>query len=84
MTKLYLRELKLPISQVDGNIEQYKARLVAKGFTQTYDIDYQETIALIAKINRPLHQLDIKNAFLNGDLEEVFMNLPLGFEENLG
>ena len=84
MTKLYLRELKLPISQVDGNIEQYKARLVAKGFTQTYDIDYQETIALIAKINRPLHQLDIKNVFLNGDLEEVFMNLPLGFEENLG
>ena len=71
---------------------------VAKGFTQTYGIDYQETFAPIAKINsikillslavnfnRPLHQLDIKNVFLNGDLEkQVFMNLPPGFEEKLG
>ena len=55
MTKLYLQEKKLPMSQVDGNIERYKARLVAKGFTQTYESDYQETIALVAKINRPLH-----------------------------
>jgi hypothetical protein len=69
--------------RADGSIERYKARLVAKGFTQTYEIDYQETFALIAKINSirvllslvvnsnwPLHQLDVKNAFLNGDLEE--------------
>ena len=72
-------------------------RLLAKGFIQTYGINYQETFAPIAKINSTrillslavnfnwlLHQLDIKNAFLNGNLEEeVFMNLPLGFEEKL-
>ncbi|KAH9650552.1 protein kinase domain-containing protein [Citrus sinensis] len=82
----------------DGSVERYKARLVAKGFTQTYGIDYQETFALVAKINSirillslavncdwHLHQLDVKNAFLNGDLkEEVFISLPPGFEKSLG
>ena len=82
----------------DGSLERYKARLVGKSFTQTYRIDYQETFAPIAKINSiiillslavncdwPLHQLDVKNTFLNGDLkEEVFMSLPPGFEKSLG
>ena len=66
--------------------------MVAKGFTQTYDIDYTETFAPVAKLNTirvllsfvanldwPLHQFDIKNVFLNGELEEVFMTLSPGF-----
>ncbi|RVW36700.1 Retrovirus-related Pol polyprotein from transposon RE2 [Vitis vinifera] len=79
-------------SKADRSVKIYKDRLVAKGFTQTYGIDYQETFALVAKINSirvllslavnsnwPLHQLDAKNAFLNGNLEEeVFMSPSLG------
>ena len=72
---------------VDGFVECYKARLVAKGFTQEYDIDYEETFALVIHLTSiqsllvvavvrhwPLFQMDVKNAFLNGDLlEEVYM-----------
>ena len=79
--------------KADGTVKWYKVRLVAKGFTQAYDIDYTETFAPVAKLNTiqvllslagnldwPLHQFDINNAFLNGELEEeVFMILPPGF-----
>ena len=71
----------------DGSIERNKACLVAKGFTQEYRIDYEETFALVARISsvRVLlavataskwdpFQMDVKNAFLNGDLsEKVYM-----------
>ena len=65
----------------DGSIEHYKARLIAKVFTQEYEIDYEETFAPVARISSvrallavatarkwDLFQMDVKNAFLNGNL----------------
>ena len=77
----------------DGEIEKYKARLVAKGFAQKYGIDYEETFAPVAKMPTvriilslsaaqgwKVFQLDVKSAFLNGDLDvEIYMNQPEGF-----
>ena len=73
-----------------GNVEKYKARLVAKGFTQKEGIDYKETfspvslkdslriiLALVAHFDLELHQMDVKTAFLNGDIEEtIYMVQP--------
>ena len=77
----------------DGNIQRFKARLVAKGFKQIAGIDFGETIApvakqstlrllwtLAAKRDWEVENIDIKTAFLNGDLdEEIYMDMPPGF-----
>ena len=82
----------------DGSIERYKACLVAKSFTHEYGIDYEETFAPVTHISSvrallaiaaarkwDIFQMDVKNAFLNGDLnEEVYMQPPpsLSVESN--
>ncbi|GJU62962.1 zinc finger, CCHC-type containing protein [Tanacetum coccineum] len=85
---IFKRKLK-----VDGTVEKFKARLVIQGFKQKSRIDYFDTYALVELIRTIrlviamasihiliIHQMDVKTAFLNGELEEEFyMNQPQGF-----
>ncbi|GJY73504.1 retrotransposon protein, putative, ty1-copia subclass [Tanacetum coccineum] len=79
-------------TDMDGNVHTYKARLVAKGFTQTYEVDYEETfspvadirairilIAIAAFYDYEIWQMDVKIAFLNGYLDDIYMVQPEGF-----
>src|SRR5277367_4212948 len=80
----------------DGSIARYKARLIAKGYAQQFVIDYGETYMPVAKFTSiraliaigashdlEMHQMDVKTAFLNGDLnEEIYMTVPEGIDHD--
>ncbi|GJU04879.1 retrovirus-related pol polyprotein from transposon TNT 1-94 [Tanacetum coccineum] len=78
-----------------GEVEKHKARLVAKGYAQQYGVDYTEVFAPVARLDTirlilalaahhgwDVFQLDVKSAFLQGELkEEVFVQQPPGYEK---
>ena len=78
---------------LDGTVPRLKACLVAKAYVQIYGTDYSDSFSPVAKLTFfrpflsmvatykwPLHQLDIKNAFLHGDFQEdVYIEQPPGF-----
>jgi hypothetical protein len=77
-----------------GEVVRNESRLVAQGFSQKEGIDYEETFAIVARLEAirillafsvakgfKLHQMDVKSDFLNGVLEEeVYVRQPPGFE----
>ncbi|KAF0889811.1 hypothetical protein E2562_032865 [Oryza meyeriana var. granulata] len=76
-----------------GEVIKHKARLVAKGYVQQPGVDFDEVFAPVARIESvrlllalaaqegwPVHHMDVKSAFLNGELvEEVYVRQPPGF-----
>jgi hypothetical protein len=83
---------KLKLNEA-GEIVKHKARLVARGFVQQEGIDFDEVFAPVARMESmrllltlaaqegwQVHHMDVKSAFLNGNLkEEVYVRQPTGF-----
>ncbi|KAK6131582.1 hypothetical protein DH2020_034596 [Rehmannia glutinosa] len=81
----------------NGDVDKFKARLVARGFEQTAGVDFHETFSpvikpctirliftLVVTNQWSIQQIDVNNAFLNGDLKEtVYMSQPEGFADSL-
>jgi hypothetical protein len=79
-----------------GHIVRHKARLVAKGYSQVEGVNFNETFTLVAKFTTircmlaigaatdlEIQQMDVKTAFLNGELEEdIYMDQPQGFVQD--
>jgi len=79
-----------------GNVVKHKARLVAKGYAQKEGVDFDEVFAPVARLetvrvllalaahgNWEVHRMDVKSAFLNGDLQEVvYVKQPPGFQNS--
>jgi hypothetical protein len=77
-------------------VTRTKARLVSKGYSQVTGLDFEETFALVARLESirillayvahhsfKLYQMDVKSAFLNGPIkEEVYVEQPHGFEDD--
>ncbi|KAM1271923.1 hypothetical protein ACFX2J_032678 [Malus domestica] len=67
----------------NGEVDKYKAQLVAKGYSQKYGLDtIRAVISLVACKSWNIYQLDVKSAFLHGEIdEELFMDQPPGYEQ---
>jgi len=77
----------------EGDVVKHKARLVAKGYVQKHGVDYEEVFAPVARLDTvrvllalaanpgwKVHHLDVKSAFLHGELEEeVYVSQPEGY-----
>jgi hypothetical protein len=68
----------------NGSLSRYKARWVVRGFSQQHGVDYEETFSPVVKPatirvvlslatshSWPIHQMDVKNAFRHGNLQET-------------
>jgi hypothetical protein len=79
-----------------GEVVKHKARLIAKGYSHIHGVDYEEVFAPVARLETvrillalaalgewEVHHIDVKSAFLNGDLKkEVYVHQPPGFSDS--